>query len=97
MMTGQKGSAAQKPKPRNDREMFEAAVERLEKEWSTKLNRQLDPYGFQVEGFEWVEYRYISHGQGGGHTQPVPHFCIRIRAKDTTERFMNQEEYVKDV
>eukprot|EP00526_Cylindrotheca_closterium_P023657 CAMPEP_0113629088 /NCGR_PEP_ID=MMETSP0017_2-20120614/15091_1 /TAXON_ID=2856 /ORGANISM="Cylindrotheca closterium" /LENGTH=189 /DNA_ID=CAMNT_0000539455 /DNA_START=425 /DNA_END=995 /DNA_ORIENTATION=+ /assembly_acc=CAM_ASM_000147 len=84
--------AAEVPKGCCGYEMFEAAVEGLEKEWSPKMNRQLEPYGFRVDGFEWVEYRYISNGQGGGHTQPVPHFCIRIRATNTTERFANQEE-----
>lgn len=59
--------------------MFEAALARLEKEWSPKMNQKIEPYGFMVEGFEWVEYRYVSHGQHGGHTQPVPQFCIRVK------------------
>lgn len=61
-------------------QMFEASVARLESEWCPRMNEKLEPYGFIVDGFEWVEYRYISHGQnGGGHTQPVPHLCIRVK------------------
>jgi len=71
--------AADVPKACCGYEMFEAAVARLEKEWSPKMNQKIEPYGFMVEGFEWVEYRYVSHGQHGGHTQPVPQFCIRVK------------------
>mmetsp|Transcript_91372 Transcript_91372/g.136809 ORF Transcript_91372/g.136809 Transcript_91372/m.136809 type:complete len:177 (+) Transcript_91372:81-611(+) len=71
-------------------EMFEAAVSRLNVEWVPKMNRSLETYGLEVDGFEWVEYRYVSHGQYGGHTQPVPHFCIRVKKLpvvcDETER-----------
>lgn len=60
-------------------EMFEVAISRLEKEWQPKMNEKMEPYGFMVDSFEWVEYRYVSHGQYGGHTQPVPHLCIRVK------------------
>jgi hypothetical protein len=59
--------------------MFEVAVARLEKEWIPKMTEKMEPYGYMVDSFEWVEYRYISSGQYGGHTQPVPHLCIRVK------------------
>mmetsp|Transcript_6800 Transcript_6800/g.10629 ORF Transcript_6800/g.10629 Transcript_6800/m.10629 type:complete len:154 (-) Transcript_6800:120-581(-) len=71
--------AADVPKACCGYEMFEVAIARLEKDWSPKINQKIEPYGYMVEGFEWVEYRYVSQGQYGGHTQPVPHFCIRVK------------------
>lgn len=60
--------------------MFEAAVARLEKEWSPKMNQKIEQYGYMVEGFWWVECRYIYDAVSGGeHTQQVPHFCIRVK------------------
>lgn len=71
--------------------MYENAVARLNQEWVPKMNRSLEQCGFLVDGFQWIEYRYISNGQYGGHTQPVPHFCIRVKRlqsmdEDATER-----------
>jgi len=50
------------------------------------LNKKIEQYGFKVEGYNWVEYRYISNGQHGGHTQPVAHFCIRVVKKKDGEK-----------
>ena len=77
--------AADVPKARFGYKMFEAAVARLEKEWSPKMNQKIEPHGYMVEGFGWVEHVYMSQGQYGGYTKRVPHFCIRVKklpAKD---------------
>jgi hypothetical protein len=58
---------------------FDTAVSKMNSEWAAKMNKKIETYGFEVDGFEWTEYRYVSHGKGGGHTQPVAHFCIRVR------------------
>jgi len=71
--------AADVPKAFCGYKMFEAAVARLEKEWSPKMNQKIEPHGYMVEGFEWVEHRFISQGQYGGYTKRVPHFCIRVK------------------
>ncbi|KAL3920533.1 MAG: hypothetical protein SGILL_003216 [Bacillariaceae sp.] len=65
--------------------MYENAVARLNQEWAPKTNRSLEQYGFEVDGFQWIEFRYVSHGQYGGHTQPVPHFCIRVKRLQTVD------------
>lgn len=60
--------------------MYETAVKHIQSDWCPRINGLIESYGFVVDGFEWVEYRYVSHGSnGGGHTQPVPHFCIRVK------------------
>jgi hypothetical protein len=41
--------------------MYEVAVNRLNLDWVPKMNRLLEPYGYEIDGFEWVEYRYVSH------------------------------------
>ncbi len=71
--------AANVPKACCGYEMFELAVARLEKEWSPKTNQKIEPYGYMVEGFEWVERRHLDYGEDGGHTEYVPHFCIRVK------------------
>lgn len=72
--------------------MFEQAVARLNTEWVPKMNTLLEPYGFQVDGYEWVEYRCVSHGQYGRRMQPVPHFCVRVKKLGTTNTVRMDDE-----
>jgi len=74
-------------------EMFEATLKKLEMDWCPSMNAKLATYGYEVDAYEWVEMRYISNGQGG-HTQPVPHFCIRVKKLGVTDtvRMVDGEE-----
>mmetsp|Transcript_22274 Transcript_22274/g.28102 ORF Transcript_22274/g.28102 Transcript_22274/m.28102 type:complete len:150 (+) Transcript_22274:74-523(+) len=60
-------------------EEFEHTVTQFNEDCAPSINTKIAQYGFEVDGFNWVEYRYVSHGNGGGSVQPVPHFCIRIK------------------
>ena len=61
---------------------FQVAVGQFNNDCAQSINQKIEQYGYKVDGYNWIEHRYISHGQNGGHVQPIPHFCVRVRKLD---------------
>jgi len=58
---------------------YTVAVESFNREIAPELNRKIQSFGFELDGFQWMEHRYVSTGQYGGTVVPIPHFCIRVK------------------
>lgn len=89
-------SIAEDPKGCCGYQMFEVSAEKLNSDWAPKMNSNLEVYGYEVDAFQWVEYRYVSEGQSGGHTQPVPHLCIRVKKLVVTDAQRSEEPNTQD-
>jgi hypothetical protein len=50
---------------------FDTAVSKMNSEWASEMNKKIETYGFEVDGFEWLEIPFEG--------KPIPHFCIRVK------------------